>query len=232
MAKQPRLVHPGFLPLINNEVRHPQCAIASLLSWLLSGTHIVFTPVHDVTKPTTHTRAHTRTPSHIPTQGSEGMRHLLRWLNLFVRANPHKFNFLFSLYRRASSRTAPTEPSQLGRRSRKSAEVHVYRSIDQNLNQEGGCGGIDHMTQLFSDGCFRFTILDRDHRWADMLPPSGPDWMSALPEGLWDVPLTELAIPGTELVRRGSGRRGTPCSVFLTSNTSVELTWSRRKDVA
>lgn len=30
-----------------------------------------------------------------------------------------------------------------------------------------------------------------------MLPPSGPDWMSELPEGLWDVPLTELAIPGS-----------------------------------
>lgn len=32
-----------------------------------------------------------------------------------------------------------------------------------------------------------------------MLPPSGPDWMSELPEELWDVPLTDLAIPGTNL---------------------------------
>lgn len=32
-----------------------------------------------------------------------------------------------------------------------------------------------------------------------MLPLRCPDWMSALPEELWDVPLTELAIPGTSM---------------------------------
>lgn len=40
-----------------------------------------------------------------------------------------------------------------------------------------------------------------------MLPPSGPDWMSELPEELWDVPLTDLAIPGTDLEVLGAGGR-------------------------
>lgn len=49
----------------------------------------------------------------------------------------------------------------------------------------------------------------------DMLPPSGPDWMSELPEQLWDVALTDLAIPGTSLEpgawRRRSGTRRCCC---------------------
>lgn len=89
------------------------------------------------------------------------------------------------------------------------------------------------MLKLEPEDRFRF-FFDSGRSWPNMLPPSGPDWMSELPEELWDVPLTDLAIPGRNLeaLRKSGGVIMTDCVfVFVFSLVFFGVCFDRR-DVA